>query len=47
MPKARANQAEFAAKFHNDVEIAKGDRDYKLQKATYDIEIQTKKVTCM
>jgi len=33
----------MAAKFVNDIEIAKAQRDFELKNATFDQEVQTKK----
>lgn len=40
---AQAEQTEFSAKYKNEIDIAQSDRDYKLSKAGYDIEVLTKK----
>lgn len=40
---ATANEEKQAAKFINDVEIAKSQRDYSVQQALYDVEVNTKK----
>lgn len=32
----------MAARFINDIEIAKAQRDYELKKAAYDVEVETK-----
>ena len=33
----------MAARYANDIEIAKAQRDFELKKAAYDMEVQTKK----
>ena len=33
----------MAARYANDIEIAKAQRDYELKKSTYDQEVHTKK----
>ena len=40
---ARAEEERMAARFANDIEIAKSQRDFELKKAAYDQEVQTKK----
>jgi flotillin len=35
----------MAARFVNDAEIAKAQRDFELKKAMYDLEVHTKKAT--
>ena len=40
---ATANEERQAAKFQNDIEIAKSQRDYSAQQAIYDVEVNTKK----
>ncbi|XP_038063791.1 flotillin-1-like [Patiria miniata] len=40
---ARAEEERMAARYANDVEIAKAKRDFELKKAAYDMEVQTKK----
>lgn len=35
----------MAARFANDIEIAKSQRDFELKKAAYDQEVHTKKAT--
>ena len=35
----------MAARFVNDTEIAKAQRDFELKKAMYDLEVHTKKAT--
>ena len=35
----------MAARYANDIEIAKSQRDFELKKAAYDQEVQTKKAT--
>ena len=42
---ARAEEERMAARFANDIEIAKSQRDFELKKAAYDQEVQTKKAT--
>lgn len=39
---ASAEEQEMKAKFINDTEIAKSQRDYSLKNAEYDMEINTK-----
>lgn len=41
---AMAEEQRMAARFLNDTEIAKAQRDFELKKAAYDVEVQTKKV---
>lgn len=41
---AIAEEQRMAARFLNDTEIAKAQRDFELKKAAYDVEVQTKKV---
>jgi len=45
MREARAEEERMAARFANDIEIAKAQRDFELKKAAYDMEVQTKKAT--
>ncbi|XP_021695725.1 flotillin-1 isoform X1 [Aedes aegypti] len=40
---AIAEEQRMAARFLNDTEIAKAQRDFELKKAVYDVEVQTKK----
>ncbi|KAK6627233.1 flocculin flo1 [Polyplax serrata] len=40
---AIAEEERMAARFLNDAEIAKAQRDFELKKAVYDVEVQTKK----
>lgn len=40
---AIAEEQRMASRFLNDTEIAKAQRDFELKKATYDVEVQTKK----
>ncbi|XP_069179863.1 flotillin-1 isoform X5 [Procambarus clarkii] len=40
---AIAEEERMAAKYINDTEIAKAQRDFELKKATYDMEVQAKK----
>lgn len=42
---SRARQQEEASKFQNKTKIAEAERDFNLQKLTYDMEIQTKKAS--
>ncbi|XP_052095387.1 flotillin-1-like isoform X1 [Mytilus californianus] len=42
---AIAEEARMTARYANDVEIAKAQRDFELKKAHYDLEIQTKAAT--
>lgn len=39
---AIAEEQRLAARFLNDTEIAKAQRDFELKKAAYDVEVQTK-----
>lgn len=39
---AIAEEQRMAARFLNDTEIAKAQRDFELKKAAYDVEVQTK-----
>lgn len=39
---AIAEEERMAAKYINDTEIAKAQRDFELKKATYDMEVQAK-----
>lgn len=32
----------MAARYHNDIDIAKAQRDFELKKAVFDMEVQTK-----
>lgn len=43
MQEAVANEQKMAARYVNDIEISKAERDFKLKKAEYDIEVQGKK----
>ena len=44
---AIAEEQRMAARFLNDTEIAKAQRDFELKKAAYDVEVQTKvKIYC-
>lgn len=38
-----AQEQQMKARYANDSEIAKAQRDFELKKATYDIEVNTKK----
>ena len=38
-----AEEQRMAARYANDVEIAKSQRDFELKKASYDQEVATKK----
>jgi len=40
---ALAEEQRLAARYVNDIEIAKAQRDFELKKAAYDQEVQTKK----
>ncbi|XP_059483288.1 flotillin-1-like isoform X2 [Neocloeon triangulifer] len=40
---AIAEEERMASRFLNDIEIAKAQRDFELKKATYDVEVHTKK----
>ncbi|XP_064616647.1 flotillin-1-like isoform X2 [Liolophura sinensis] len=40
---AQAEEQRMAARYANDIEIAKAQRDFELKKAVYDMEVQTKK----
>ncbi|CAL1546941.1 unnamed protein product [Lymnaea stagnalis] len=40
---ASAEEKRMQARYVNDIEIAKSQRDYELKKAAYDMEVQTKK----
>ncbi|XP_054274429.1 flotillin-1 isoform X2 [Macrosteles quadrilineatus] len=40
---AMAEEERMAARFLNDTEIAKAQRDFEIKKAAYDVEVQTKK----
>jgi hypothetical protein len=40
---AMAEEQRMAARYVNDIEIAKAQRDYELKKAAFDQEVQTKK----
>ena len=40
---AIAEEQRMAARYANDIEIAKAQRDYELKKAAYDMEVHTKK----
>lgn len=39
---AMAEEQRMAARYLNDTEIAKAQRDFELKKAAYDVEVQTK-----
>lgn len=39
---AMAEEEKMAARFVNDTEIAKAQRDFEIKKATYDAEVETK-----
>ncbi|XP_013411695.1 flotillin-1 isoform X3 [Lingula anatina] len=43
MKEAIAEEQRMAARYQNDIEIAKAQRDFELKKAAYDQEVQTKK----
>jgi len=43
MQEALAEEQRLAARYVNDIEIAKAQRDFELKKAAYDQEVQTKK----
>ena len=45
LQEARAEEERMAARFANDIEIAKSQRDFELKKAAYDQEVHTKKAT--
>lgn len=36
-------QEKVSAQYKNEIEMAKAQRDYELKKATYDIEVNSKK----
>lgn len=36
-------QEKVSAQYKNEIEMAKAQRDYELQKAAYDVEVNTKK----
>uniref|UniRef100_UPI0035902698 flotillin-1-like n=1 Tax=Myxine glutinosa TaxID=7769 RepID=UPI0035902698 len=40
---AIAKQEKVAAQFHNEIEVAKAERDFHLKSAVYDMEVNTKK----
>ncbi|KAJ6652944.1 hypothetical protein lerEdw1_010302 [Lerista edwardsae] len=40
---AKAKQEKLSAQYLNEIEMAKAQRDYELKKATYDIEVNTRK----
>jgi flotillin len=40
---AEAEQARLGAKYANDIEVAKSQRDFELKQATYDAEVNTRK----
>ena len=40
---AVAEEQRMAARYANDIDIAKSQRDFELKKASYDQEVQTKK----
>jgi len=40
---ALAEEQRLAARYVNDIEIAKAQRDFELKKAAYDQEVQSKK----
>lgn len=43
---AMAEEEKMAARFVNDTEIAKAQRDFEIKKATYDAEVETKVRWC-
>jgi len=43
LQEAIAEEQRMAAKYVNDIEIAKAQRDFELKNATFDQEVQTKK----
>ena len=43
LQEALAEEQRLAARYVNDIEIAKAQRDFELKKAAYDQEVQTKK----
>lgn len=43
LQEAIAEEQRMAARYANDIEIAKAQRDFELKKAAYDMEVQTKK----
>jgi len=42
MQEAIAEEQRMAARYVNDIDIAKSQRDYELKKAAYDQEVRTK-----
>jgi len=42
MQEAVAEEQRMAARYVNDIDIAKSQRDYELKKAVYDQEVRTK-----
>ena len=42
MQEAVAEEQRMAARYVNDIDIAKSQRDYELKKAAYDQEVRTK-----
>jgi len=43
LQEAIAEEQRLAARYVNDIEIAKAQRDFELKKAVYDQEVQSKK----
>jgi len=43
LQEAIAEEQRLAARYVNDIEIAKAQRDFELKKASYDQEVQAKK----
>lgn len=43
LQEAKAKQEKLSAQYLNEIEMAKAQRDYELKKATYDIEVNTRK----
>lgn len=43
LQEAIAEEQRMAAKYANDIEIAKAQRDFELKNASFDQEVQTKK----
>ena len=43
MQESIAKQEKVAAQFHNEIEVAKAERDFQLKSAVYDTEVNSKK----
>lgn len=43
LQEAKAEEQKMAARYANDIEISKAQRDFELKKAAYDQEVNSKK----